>query len=94
MEEDYLCVVEKLTSEVNVLRTLLHEVQENEAKATKDAETEKREQQLRIAELKEKYQRAEQECGSLMKELAELHPLRSREAEDSRERCWRAEEKS
>ena len=94
VEEDYRGEVEKLTSEVNDLRTLLHEAQENEAKATEDAGTEKSEQQVRIADLEEKCQRAEQECGRLTKELAELQTLRSREAEDSRERCRRAEEKS
>ena len=94
VEEDYCREVEKLTSEVNELRTLLHEVQENEAKATEDAKTEIRDQQVRIADLKEKCQQAEQECGRLTKELVELQTLRSREAEDSSERCRRAQEKS
>ena len=56
VEEYYRGEVEKLTSEVNDLRTLFHEAQGNEAKATEDAGREKREQQVRIADLKEKCQ--------------------------------------
>ena len=53
VEETYRSEVEKLTAEVNDLRTQLHEALENEAKATEEAQAKEKEQQAIIGNLEE-----------------------------------------